>query len=50
MTKDEIAEVLAKPYAQQLLNGSEPARMAYVGLDGGPRVIPMVSGRRATGS
>ena len=41
MTKDEIAEVLAKPYAQQLLNGSEPARMAYVGLDGGPRVIPM---------
>ena len=41
MTKDEIAEVLAKPYAQQLLNGPEPARMAYDGLDGDPRVIPI---------
>jgi hypothetical protein len=27
MTKQEIAEILAKPYAQQLLNGPEPARM-----------------------
>ena len=41
MTKDEITEVLAAPYAQQLLNGPEPARMAYVGLDGDPRVIPI---------
>src|SRR3954462_10973544 len=41
MTKDEIAEILAKPYAQQLLNGPEPARMAYDGLDGEPRVIPI---------
>jgi hypothetical protein len=41
MTTDEIAEILAKPYAQQLLNGPEPARMAYVGLDGDPRVIPI---------
>jgi hypothetical protein len=41
MTKDEIAEILAKPYAQQLLNGPEPARMAYDGLDGDPRVIPI---------
>ena len=41
MTKDEIADVLAKPYAQQLLNGPEPARMAYIGLDGAPRVIPI---------
>jgi nitroimidazol reductase NimA-like FMN-containing flavoprotein (pyridoxamine 5'-phosphate oxidase superfamily) len=41
MTNEEIAEILAKPYAQQLLNGPEPARMAYVGLDGGPRVIPI---------
>ena len=36
-----LAEVLAKPYAQQLLNGPEPARMAYEGLDGDPRVIPI---------
>lgn len=41
MTKEEIAEILAKPYSQELLNGSEPARMAYDGLDGDPRVIPI---------
>ena len=41
MTTDEIAEILARPYAQQLLNGPEPARMAYIGLDGDPRVIPI---------
>ena len=41
MTKQEIAEILAEPYSQQLLNGSEPARMAYNGLDGDPRVIPI---------
>jgi len=41
VTNDEIAEILAKPYAQQLLNGPEPARMAYDGLDGDPRVIPI---------
>jgi hypothetical protein len=41
MTSDEIAAILAKPYAQQLLNGPEPARLAYTGLDGDPRVIPI---------
>ncbi len=41
MTKEEIAEILAEPYSQQLLNGAEPARMAYNGLDGDPRVIPI---------
>ena len=41
MTNDEIAEILAKPYAQQLLGGPEPARLAYNGLDGDPRVIPI---------
>ena len=41
MTKDEIAAILAKPYSQQLLNGPEPARFAYDGLDGDPRVIPI---------
>ena len=41
MTKDEIAAILTKPYAQQLLNGPEPARFAYDGLDGDPRVIPI---------
>ncbi|TDO52507.1 pyridoxamine 5'-phosphate oxidase [Kribbella sp. VKM Ac-2527] len=41
MTKEEIAEVLAKPYSQDLLTGGIPARFAYVGLDGDPRVIPI---------
>ncbi|GAA0924496.1 pyridoxamine 5'-phosphate oxidase family protein [Kribbella koreensis] len=41
MNKTEIAEILAKPYSQALLNGSEPARFAYDGLDGDPRVIPI---------
>jgi Pyridoxamine 5'-phosphate oxidase len=41
MNEQEIAEILAKPYAQQLLNGPEPARLAYNGLDGEPRVIPI---------
>ncbi len=41
MTSDEVAEVLARPYAQQLLNGPEPARLAYQGLDGNPRAIPI---------
>ncbi|MDX3005834.1 pyridoxamine 5'-phosphate oxidase family protein [Kribbella solani] len=41
MDKQQIAEILAKPYAQQLLNGPEPARLAYDGLDGDPRVIPI---------
>jgi hypothetical protein len=41
MTPAAIADVLAEPYAQQLLGGPEPARMAYIGLDGDPRVIPI---------
>lgn len=41
MTSEEIARILALPYAQQLLYGPEPARMAYIGLDGDPRVIPI---------
>ena len=47
MTKEEIAEMLAKPYAQQLLNGPEPARMAYDGLDGDSGSFRSVSGPRA---
>jgi hypothetical protein len=41
MNKTDIAEILAKPYSQDLLNGPEPARLAYNGLDGDPRVIPI---------
>jgi pyridoxamine 5'-phosphate oxidase-like protein len=41
MTKDEIAAVLAKPHSQALITGPEPARFAYDGLDGDPRVVPI---------
>jgi len=41
MNAEEIAAVLAKPISQQLLNSNIPARLAYTGLDGAPRVIPL---------
>jgi len=41
MKHEEIAEVLAKPISQELLGSSIPARLAYVGVDGEPRVIPI---------
>lgn len=41
MNQHDIAEILAKPYSQELLNGKIPSRFAYLGLDGDPRVIPM---------
>jgi hypothetical protein len=50
MTKEEIAEILAKPYAQQLLNGPEPARMAYNGLVATPVSFRSVSGPSASAS
>jgi hypothetical protein len=48
MNKHDVAEVLAKPYAQQLLGSTIPARFAYTALDGGPRVVPV--GYHWTGS
>jgi hypothetical protein len=41
MSTDQIAEVMAKPYAKQLLESRIPARIAYTGLDGAPRVVPV---------
>ncbi|WBQ07431.1 pyridoxamine 5'-phosphate oxidase family protein [Kribbella sp. CA-293567] len=41
MHQTEIAEILARPYSQELLTGPIPARLAYNGLDGDPRVIPI---------
>ena len=38
---NDVAEVLAKPISRELLGSSIPARLAYVGVDGEPRVIPM---------
>ena len=41
MNQTEIAEILAKPYSQDLLSGRIPARVSYIGLDGDPRVVPI---------
>ena len=44
MTPDEITEVLSKPISQRLLASNIPARLAYTGRDGTPRVIPIAFG------
>ena len=41
MKREEVAEVLAKPISRELLGSSIPARLAYVGIDGEPRVMPI---------
>ena len=41
MNPDDIAAVLAKPISQELLGSSIPARVAYTGVDGDPRVVPL---------
>jgi nitroimidazol reductase NimA-like FMN-containing flavoprotein (pyridoxamine 5'-phosphate oxidase superfamily) len=41
MQQHEIDDELAIPGAQQLLTSSSMVRLAYVGKDGTPRVIPM---------
>jgi hypothetical protein len=41
MKREEIAAVFAKPISQELLGSSIPARLAYAGVDGEPRVIPI---------
>jgi hypothetical protein len=37
----EVSRVLDDPLAQRLLRSGIPARLAYTGLDGFPRVVPM---------
>ena len=42
MTYDEIVQTLnTDPFARQLLSAAVPARIAYIGLDGAPRVVPV---------
>jgi hypothetical protein len=41
MRHEQVVEELAKPIAQELLHSSIPARLAYVGVDGDPRVVPV---------
>jgi nitroimidazol reductase NimA-like FMN-containing flavoprotein (pyridoxamine 5'-phosphate oxidase superfamily) len=41
MELQDIHETLNDPLAQELLHSPIPARLAYTGLDGFPRVIPI---------
>jgi hypothetical protein len=41
MSAEEVAAVMAKPYARQLVESQIPARIAYTALDGSPRVVPV---------
>jgi nitroimidazol reductase NimA-like FMN-containing flavoprotein (pyridoxamine 5'-phosphate oxidase superfamily) len=41
MTPDDVAKVLDRPLARDLLSGDIPARLAYTAKDGTPRVIPI---------
>ena len=41
MNSHDVLEVLGRPLSLELLGSSIPARFAYTGLDGDPRVIPI---------
>lgn len=41
MQQQDVARVLSDPLAQELMQSSIPARLAYVGPDGFPRAIPI---------
>ena len=41
MNEHEVTEILAKPISLELLGSDIPARLAYIGVDGDPRVVPV---------
>jgi len=41
MNKEDVADVMNKPISQRLLGSGIPARFAYTGVDGDPRVVPI---------
>ena len=41
MQHEDVLAVLGDPIAQELMHSPVLARMAYVGIDGGPRAIPV---------
>ena len=41
MNQQDIADVMGRPISRELLGSSIPARVAYVGVDGDPRVVPI---------
>lgn len=42
MDEQTVMQEMAKPIAQQLLASGIPGRLAYTGVDGDPRVVPVV--------
>ena len=40
-TKQGDIALLNDPIAKELLHSTIPARLAYIGSDGGPRVVPI---------
>jgi hypothetical protein len=41
MKQEQVTQVMNDPLAQELLSSTIPARLAYTGLDGFPRAIPI---------
>lgn len=41
MDKHDVDEIMGKSISAQLLSSSIPARLAYTGVDGDPRVVPI---------
>jgi hypothetical protein len=41
MSAQDITDVMNRPYARELLASRTPARLAYTGLHGEPRVVPV---------
>jgi hypothetical protein len=41
MQREDVIRVLNDPLAQELLRSNIPVRLAYTGLDGAPRVVPL---------
>jgi nitroimidazol reductase NimA-like FMN-containing flavoprotein (pyridoxamine 5'-phosphate oxidase superfamily) len=41
LRQEDVVEVLSRPLARELLGSAIPARLAYNGLDGFPRVVPI---------
>jgi hypothetical protein len=41
MQQQDVTEVLRKPISAELLKSGIPARLAYTGIDGEPRVVPI---------
>jgi hypothetical protein len=41
MQRDQVIEILSDPMAQELIQSKTPVRLAYTGIDGFPRVVPL---------